>query len=364
MALTNDRAYPYDVTADYEGTTSNAMTQTHDIATLLSDRFASAADAENAENAIAWLDHEGIMEVSGADAARFLQGQLTCDLSNLSLQTSTLGARCNPKGRMQSSFRLLKTTDTDYLLALSADLLQAQISELGKYAVFFKAKIADISAQWIRLGIWGPQAQQILIAAGFDIPGQSNDVTHHAAGLIARQNEDVYEVWLRVDHAMPALDALCQGATPVSREAWTVRQIRSGIGQINKLTYESFIPQMINLQQLGGVSFRKGCYTGQEIVARMQYLGKLKRRMYRLLLAGEAAPPSGTVIVDRDTGKPVGEVVLAARSNRMVEILAVLQKDAAQSVIMSVADSSGPLLTLADLPYEFELAASEADKEN
>lgn len=340
------------------------MTQAHDIHSLLSERFPRNAETETDGTAITWLAHQGVMSARGTDPTKFLQGQVTCDVDKLTPDISTLGARCNPKGRMQSSFRLLRPDEDEYLLCMNRELVAGQVSELSKYAVFFKTALTDASTEWVGLGLWGPDAQEALRSAELEVPGRSNDVSHAGRTLVVRLAEDAFEIWLPAAEAQPTLDILCERATPAATEEWQVRQIRAGIGEVTRHTYESFIPQMLNLQQLGGVSFRKGCYTGQEIVARMEYLGKLKRRMYRLLLAGESPPVPGTPIVDRDTGKLLGEVVIAARSSHIVEMLAVLQKDAAQLTTMSVADSGGPLLTLADLPYESELIASEADRDN
>lgn len=340
------------------------MTQTPDIHSLLSDRFPRKADNETDGTAITWLVHQGVMSARGADPTKFLQGQMTCDVEKITPDISTLGARCNPKGRMQSSFRLLRPSENEYLLCMNRELVAGQVSELSKYAVFFKTALTDASSEWVGLGLWGPDAQDALRTADLEVPGRSNEVAHTGGTLVVRLGEDAFEIWLPTAEAQPTLDKLCQSATPAATEEWQVRQIRAGIGEVTQPTYESFIPQMLNLQQLGGVSFRKGCYTGQEIVARMEYLGKLKRRMYRLLLAGETPPAAGTPIVDRDTGKLLGEVVIAARSSHIVEMLAVLQKDAAQLTTMTVADSGGPLLTMADLPYESELIASEADRDN
>lgn len=340
------------------------MTQTHDIFTLLSDRFPRQAETETDGTAIAWLQHQGVMSAHGVDPAKFLQGQVTCDVDKVTTEVSTLGARCSPKGRMQSSFRLLKPGDDEFLLCMNRELVAGQVAELSKYAVFFKTALTDASADWVGLGLWGPKSQDALRSADLEVPGRSNDVSRAGRTLVVRLAEDAFEIWLPADDAQATLERLCKSATPAATEQWQVRQIRAGIGEVTPSTYESFIPQMLNLQQLDGVSFRKGCYTGQEIVARMQYLGKLKRRMYRLLLAGETPPAGGTPIVDRESGKLVGEVVIAARSSHIVEMLAVLQKDAAQLTSLSVADSNGPLLTMADLPYESELIASEADREN
>ena len=120
-------------------------------------------------------------------------------------------------------------------------------------------------------------------------------------------------------------------------------------------TRELFIPQMINLQAVGGVSFKKGCYTGQEIVARMQYLGKLKRHLYRLSLeAGHAAPAPGTPLFTPSHASSVGEVVLAANAENGVELLAVLTSDAAQAGDIHLGDLQGPGLSLLELPYQLD----------
>jgi hypothetical protein len=130
--------------------------------------------------------------------------------------------------------------------------------------------------------------------------------------------------------------------------------VRAGIGQVFGETRELFIPQMINLQALDGVSFKKGCYTGQEIVARMQYLGKLKRRLYRLSLPGAQLPAIGSEIFSPVHSSAVGEVVLAARAEDSVELLAVLQQDAVADGRLSLESVEGPRMSLLDLPYSLD----------
>ncbi len=338
------------------------MTDMTAIIEPLHSRFATCEPDHEPATALTLLSHEAILAISGPDAERFLQGQITCDISRLPVPGSTPGARCNPKGRMQSSFRLLRSEPEHYLLALEQSLLTPQLADLNKYAVFFrKARLEDASQHWCRLGLWGEQADRALEQAGLAVPETTDIPSQTTQGLVIRLSDGAYELWLPADKAPTVLEQLCQQATATHLNQWLLRQIRAGIGQVMGPTQESFIPQMLNLQLQGGVSFKKGCYTGQEIVARMQYLGKLKRRMFRLLLAGTAIPPPGTLIVERDSGKPIGELVIAARTAQRVEMLAVLQKDAAQYATLSLADADGPLLTLADLPYDHELAATEAD---
>lgn len=310
--------------------------------------------------ALALLDHERILEVSGVDATRFLQGQLTCDVATLPAGSSTLGARCNPKGRMQSSFRLLKLTDDHFLLAMDAELLEPQQTDLAKYAAFFKVKLSDCTDQWVRLGLWGQQARQALAAAGLATDAGDPAAGVPAAGLAVALAEDTLELWLPADRAQERIEVMAQQAEPDALNAWQLQLIRLGIGQVHSQTRESFIPQMLNLQHLGGVSFRKGCYTGQEIVARMQYLGKLKKRMYRLTWAGDQLPAPGAAILDGDNGRDLGEVVAAARGEGHIELLAVLQNEAAQSTTLCLSDISEPPLAVATLPYDPQLAAEAA----
>lgn len=338
------------------------MTDTLD-STSLAARFAAPLTADSTSTVLCWLEHEGVIAVEGPDSARFLHGQLTCDVNALQVGQSTLGARCNPKGRMQSSFRLLRAGAELYYLVMHRELVERQLGELKKYAVFFKAQLSDVSQDWLRLGLLGPDFGAALTHAELPCPEEARTAVFAGGTLVLKTGAETAEAWLVPDAARSALERLCSVATPANLQAWLLGQVRSGVGMVFPETYEAFIPQMLNLQQLDGVSFRKGCYTGQEIVARMQYLGKLKRRMYRLLLSGETLPPPATGILDRDSGQTVGEVVMAARSESGVEVLAVLQKDAAQLATLVVGDIDGPLLSPSGLPYDSELEAREADKE-
>ncbi|EWC39271.1 folate-binding protein [Pseudomonas stutzeri] len=296
------------------------------------------------------LSHEGVLAVRGPDACKFLQGQLTCNLNYLGGESSSLGARCTPKGRMQSSFRILQDGD-DYLLAMAGDLLQAQQADLSKYAVFSKSRLSDESAEWYRFGLAGGDGP--LASMGLDLP-QSADSVARSNGLIAiRLHDGRAELWApkaEAEQVRAQLEAQLDEA-PINR--WLLDQIRAGVGQVFASTRELFIPQMINLQALGGVSFKKGCYTGQEIVARMQYLGKLKRRLQRLSAdAGpDDLPAPGVELFSPVHGSSVGEVVLAANDANGFELLAVLQEDAAADGRLFLGSPDGLPLALLDLPY-------------
>jgi folate-binding protein YgfZ len=297
------------------------------------------------------LSHEGVLAVRGVDASKFLQGQLTCNLDYLSEAKATLGARCTQKGRMQSSFRILLEGD-GVLLAMASELIEAQLLDLKKYAVFSKSKLTDESASWVRFGL--SHGDAALASLGLELP-QDTDSVVRANDLIAiRVSPARAELWVRAEQADDIRNLLAAQLPEGSLNDWLLGQIRAGIGQVFGQTREEFIPQMINLQAVGGVSFKKGCYTGQEIVARMQYLGKLKRRLYRLTLEDNDVPEPGIELFSPVHASSAGNVVLAARTGSGVELLAVLQADAVENGNIRLGNPEGQALRLSELPYTLD----------
>jgi folate-binding protein YgfZ len=295
------------------------------------------------------LPHEGILAVRGPDANKFLQGQLTCNLNYL-VSSSSLGARCTPKGRMQSSFRIVPHGD-GYLLAMALELLEAQCSDLKKYAIFSKVQVSDESSQWSRFGL--SQGDAVLHQLGLELPVDGEPLVQAGELLALRLRDGRAELWVPAVQAAAIQAHLAEQLPQAPLNDWLLAQVRAGIGQVFGATRELFIPQMINLQAIGGVSFKKGCYAGQEIVARMQYLGKLKRRLYRLSLSAEQVPDIGTDLFSSVHTSSVGNVVLAARAQDHVEVLAVAQEDALLDLHLGHAE--GSLLTLCDLPYQLDV---------
>lgn len=294
------------------------------------------------------LFHEGVLAVRGVDASKFLQGQLTCNFNYLSDDRSSLGARCTQKGRMQSSFRVLLEGD-GCLLAMALELIEPQLLDLRKYAVFSKSKLTDESAAWVRFGLHN--GDRALVSLGLDLPQETDSVTRANDLIAIRVSPLRAELWVRAEQADTVQSRLASQLSEGTLNDWLLGQIDAGIGQVFAETREEFIPQMINLQAVGGVSFKKGCYTGQEIVARMQYLGKLKRRLYRLSMQDSEVPAPGTALFSPVHASAVGNVVLAARSEQGIELLAVLQADAAESAQVHLGAVGGPALQLRELPY-------------
>lgn len=284
------------------------------------------------------LSHLGLMQVAGADTQKLLQGQLTCDVANLAPGAGCFGAHCNPKGRMISAFHLLKESETSVYCSMPRDQVAAAAAALGKYAVFFKADVTDESGNWRGLGLMGATA---LEAASKVAP---------QGVLVDKLTDSIAILWVATDAAEALWQDLAKQANPASTSAWQLEMVRAGLPEVSAATAEQFIPQMVNLQALGGVSFDKGCYTGQEVIARMQFRDANKKRMFRLTTsAGEQPQPGSDILLE--SGKAAGEIVIAAGNTEGLEILAVLnKKDVAGDSRFSLPD--GRALTLADIPYD------------
>jgi hypothetical protein len=252
---------------------------------------------------------------------------------------------------MLSSFRIVSVAD-GFLLAMASELVEPQLLDLQKYAAFSKSKLIDESADWVRFGLQDGDAA--LASLGLDLPRDADSVARTDDLLAVRLSDGRAELWApasQAENLHAQLDAQLAYA-PLNQ--WLLAQVRAGIGQVLGSTRELFIPQMLNLQALGGVSFKKGCYTGQEIVARMQYLGKLKRRLYRLTVEGESLPLPATELFSPERNSSVGEVVLAAQSDSGFELLAVLLEDAVSDGRIHLGTPQGLPLRLLDLPYTLD----------
>lgn len=298
------------------------------------------------------LSHEGLLSVRGIDAKAFLQGQLTCNLNYLNDAYSSLGARCTPKGRMFSSFRIVQEGD-GYLLAMDKSLIELQLNELKKYAAFSKSTLTDASQQWVRFGLFNPNA--MLEVLGIELPKAINSVTHANQMLAIRTSENYCELWADTEYAACLHKRLANHMQESNLNMWLLGQIRAGIGQVTAQTSDSFIPQIFNLPALDGVSFKKGCYTGQEIVARMQYLGKLKRHLHRFRLDSSELPTAGTDIVSLSSKGAVGEVISSALNEQnQVELLAIVPEQAFNNDQLHLGSVEGLELSLLDLPYSID----------
>ncbi|WP_290701477.1 folate-binding protein [Amphritea sp.] len=311
---------------------------------------------DSSSTTITPLTHLGLFDVVGPDAEKFLQGQLSCDVAEVSAGRSLLGAHCNIKGGMISLSRLMPAED-GFWLRTERQILDAAMTNLKKYMIFSKAESCDLSDTIIGLGFAGKPAADLLKAAGFTIPEETEQFSQGQDGLLIKVPGERFELWLNIEKAEALLPTLLKNAAFGDTNQWLSEEIRYGIPSLSSQTLESFIPQMTNLQTFDGVSFTKGCYTGQEVVTRLQHRGKLNRPMYRLKFNASNMPVPGTKINTPDRAG-VGTVVSSAMSpvsENSGELLAVILKTSFDdtTVALTLEDNAQPLERL-DLPYALD----------
>lgn len=303
---------------------------------------------------VAPLAHFGLIRCSGEDATGFLHNLFTNDVNHLAAGRAELNGFCNAKGRMLADF-LVWRDGHDYLLQLSADIQPAIRKKLGMYVLRSKVSITDSSDEFVLLGISGPGAETAVRAVAGAIPPQPFDVARFEQGYAIRLDAQRFELAVRAGAAQPAWEKLAAEARPVGTEAWRWLDIIAGLPHVTAATQEEFVPQMVNFELIGGVSFTKGCYPGQEVVARTKYLGKIKRRMYRAHLNGEGCPQPGTDLYSPDLpDQSCGKVVNAAAAPGGFDVLAVIIMSSAEGGDVRLGTANGPRLAFRPLPYPIE----------
>ena len=296
-------------------------------------------------------DH-AILLVKGPDAEKFLQGQVTCDVAqsiiNHGISQTSLGAHCTPKGRMLFSFRLCRLDEDTLALAIHRDLISQAKANLEKYSIFSKVEIIDTHGDYQLMGAKRKTLQESQYFP--DLPAEANQAQHTDAGIIVAISDEDCELWLTREQATNLADKI-----PVTGDEhqWNLVLISAGIGEVRPQTVDMFIPQMLNLQAIGsGISFTKGCYTGQEVVARMTYLGKLKRHLYQFSLADSTKlPSSGDGLYTPENKQTIGNVVVAeCNAADGCRLLAVVTHDAEAAGVYLDQNYQHQLQTL-PLPY-------------
>lgn len=274
---------------------------------------------------VADLSQLGLLAFQGEDTATFLQGQLTNDVRALHADAAQWNGLCSPKGRLLGNFLMWRQGD-DTCLQLSGDLTAGILKRLSMFILRAKVKGRDASDETVRLVVSGPQAAAAVQAAMGALPDASMRTIAVANGWVVRVGADKFVLSIAPDQATTVWQTLRQSATPVGAPVWDWLRLNAGIPMIVAATQEQFVPQMVNYEVLGGVSFQKGCYTGQEIVARTQNLGRIKRRTARFRLPdGPPLPPLAGLTLE---GTKVAEVVMSAPAGDSLELLAVTSLEA------------------------------------
>jgi hypothetical protein len=282
----------------------------------------------------------GVLAVYGADARAFLHAQLTNDIEHLPHGEARRAGWCSAKGRLLATLMVVPHED-GFLLLLARDLASTVAKRLQMFVLRSKVKITDEGADWAQFGIWGAVAERTLGALALDVPAADLGIARATESIAVRVAADRYLVLAR-----GAQSAVIAAALPGDdAEGWALEELRAGRAQVLQATQDLFVPQMVNLERLGGVDFRKGCYPGQEIVARTQYRGQLKRRMVRLR-APQPLRPGQDLYSDDLPGQASGTVVNAVAG----EALAVLQISTLEARAAVRAEAGGAALEVLPLP--------------
>ena len=298
---------------------------------------------------LADLSHYGLLAAAGADARSFLHGQLSCDVEELADDAAVYGAYCTAKGRVLANFLLWSAAGTFFLL-LPRSLAPGIRKRLQMYVLRSKVTLEDRSDGLAILGLAGPVAAAALAPLIDKVPADAltvacgEDITAVAIG------RDRFVAVAPIARAPAIWDRLAGALAPVGAPCWEWLEIASGLPWITVATQDQFVPQMANLELIGGVNFRKGCYPGQEIVARTQYLGKPKRRLFLANVDTAASPAPGEPLVADD--QPTGTVVNAAPAPAGgFDLLAVVQTASAEAGTVRLGSAAGPALRFRPLPY-------------
>jgi len=305
---------------------------------------------------LADLSDNALLSIAGDDAVAFLHGQFTNDVESLPVGGAQWSGWCSAKGRLLATFLLLRRDD-GFLLMLPGEIAAAFAKRLGMYVLRSKVRIEDVSARWVRMALAGKSAGVIAARHFGFTPDPMRSVQAEGATCVALDGERF--VVLAPAEPAPALwDRLALNATPAGADAWSLSLIDAGVPVIVASTQEAFVPQMANFELVGGVSFRKGCYPGQEIVARTQYRGILKRRMARAHLAGDARPMPGQGVYSAAFGDQAAGTIanVAAAPGGGFDALVVAQIESLEGGELRWKSPQGAPLEVRARPYGPELS--------
>ena len=346
---------------------NSAMTLLSSTTDLLPARTKQPLSPVQNTSGVVQLNHLGVIKAVGEDAAKFLQGQLTQEIIGLGLNEARLAAFCNAKGRMQASFVVFKHKNElgshDILMVCSQDLVAQTLKRLSMFVMRAKVKLSDATAEFSLYGLCGDAADMPnapdLGAACARINWGKQDIDSHNVIQFYPGAGVARSLWCAPSGTAPPSGA------PLPMVVWQYLEVQSGIAMITLPIFEAFVPQMLNYESVGGVNFKKGCYPGQEVVARSQFRGTLKRRAY---LAHTAGAPNAGVLVGQevfqtsDAEQPCGLVAACAANPAGGFALVVSMQTAAaaahdlarskgEASPLRLGSSSGPALDLQNLPY-------------
>ncbi len=303
------------------------------------------------------LSHRALIRASGADCSEFLQGQLSNDIRQVGPSRHQLSSYCTPKGRILALFRIFQRQD-DYCLTLPRELLAPTLKRLRMFVLRSQVTLEPDEAL-IGIGLAGPNSEKLLSAQLGALPALPDESVEQQGVSVLRLagKHPRFALYGELNTIQGLWQALAADCRPIGRQGQDLQTIHSALPEVLPETSEAFVPQMLNLQLVNGVNFKKGCYTGQEVVARMHYLGKLKRRMYLAHLPSDSPIHPGEELASpqSSSGQGAGKVVLAAPNPQGgQDLLAVAEVSVAESGGLYLAEQENVSLSLLPMPYEFE----------
>ena len=302
------------------------------------------------QNVICDLSHLDLLEISGDDSVTFLQGQVTNDVKLITPSNAHYTGYCNPKGRLLALF-LAFTHHQKLHLQLNHKLLEPIAKRLKMYVMRSKVSINNVSDSMVKIGLNGNDIAEFLAPFFSQIPLHANESinTENATLIRLAGKKPRFEIICNTELAKKIWQTLKKECKPVGRACWEWLEIQAGIPDIYLQTQEEFVPQMVNLDLLNGINFKKGCYTGQEIVARTHYLGKVKRRTFLAHIDTSSPPQAGNDVLN-DKNEAVGKVVRSASApNGGYVVLAEIRLESVEIGNLSI---NGSIIEIQQLPYE------------
>jgi folate-binding protein YgfZ len=307
--------------------------------------------AAASQTVLADVSHFGLIGLAGEEAQTFLHGQITNDLRGLNENAAVFAGYLSAKGRMLANFVVMKR-GADILVMLPAALREAIQKRLSMFILRSKVKARDAGPEWVRLGANGQDASAALTAAlGYDLPEGVMSMAHGEQTFVLRLGDQRFDVFVQTDAAPVVWQKLAARCKPVGAPAWDWLMVQAGVPMVLPHTQDHFVPQMANMEILGGVSFNKGCYPGQEIVARSQYLGKVKRRLFLAHVDAEAL--AGDELFSADLpDQAAGQVANAASApGGGCDVLAVVHTSSVDAGDVRLKSRDGAKLAFRPLPY-------------
>ncbi|MFK7975584.1 MAG: folate-binding protein YgfZ [Halioglobus sp.] len=303
------------------------------------------------------LEQDGLLHIVGPDSLKFLQGQTTCDTEAVALDRSVQGAYCTPQGRVVCDFLLTELGSDHFALRMRRAIMENSAAVFGKYIIFSKAELDAKRSDWEIIAVWGDDAAARLSSiTGQSFNGQLSAVA--TDGRIAVQGNEAgtaFECFVEASYKAAFLEALASELDAGQEADWQAQQVRSGLARIEEATVEEFVPQIINYDITEHINFKKGCYTGQEVVARLHYRGTPKRRTYIAELDASPGdlPAPGTAVYADAKEQSIGTIVNCAAGEKGAVALVAVTLDAAKQPLRYGSNTGNTFQVVAP-PYPLE----------